>query len=534
MPSVMRFNISLDRSMRTIAIAICIIASLFSRASYAANTWDSQALTGNNNPAGDNTQWWFDPYNWSGATPGDAVAHFLPPSLDAAGSASTDTQINVGTTTLPGGQGVVYDPSSNDPNFATAGSYNYPTGGFGPQVIGALYIARNTTATNVLTIKGDLQVGLGANTSAFQVGRSGSSTGSQNLGEIIQTAGTVTAPTSNLDIGQWEASGWGNGTYDYRGGTLDVYNNLTNHGIRISHGSAGNGTGGVGRFIMHNPASGGYVRTYTLSVASDRTNGDGITRGVGILEFDYENGNTRPIQVLSNLSINNGLDNTPQGAFPASTRSSRLDLVLHSAPTLTAGVPQNLGLIDVNFRNLVGGVINGTGDLDGDTVFNDDRVFSNANAPNPLAVSAAYYQDSIVSAVFGSTKYNWKISYTGNISWTDDNNSVVGSVTGTGGTDVVLIGLNTESVGLPGDFNNDGKVDAGDYATWRKNAVANATLPNDNGVGNQASRFSLWRANFGNPPGAGSSLSSAAVPEPHSILLTLCGLIGVTLARRQL
>jgi len=530
----MRLKTSFQWSMRTIAIALCVISLVANRQSKAATTWDSQSLTTGGQPAGDGTQWWFDPFNWSGTgnNPGDVPPHFLPPSADAAGSAATDTQINSGTTTLPGGQGVVYDPSSNDPNFSTAGSYNYPTGGFGPQVIGALYISRNTTNTNVLTIKGDLEVGRGANTSSFQVGRSGSSAGAQNLGEIIQTAGTVTAPTTNLDIGQWEASGWGNGTYDYRGGTLDVYNNLTNHGIRISHGSAANGTGGVGRLIMHNPSSGGYVRTYTLSVASERTNGDGITRGVGILEFDYENGNTRPIQVLSNLSINNGLDNTPQGSFPASTRSSRLDLELHAAPTVSAGVPQNLGLIDVNFRNLVGGVINGTGDLDGDAVFTDDRVFSNANAPNPLAPSAAYYQDSVVSAVFGSTKYNWKISYTGNISWTDDNNSIVSSVVGTGGTDVVLIGLSTESVGLAGDFNNDGKVDAGDYPTWRKNS-SNAALPNDNGLTTQADRFNLWRANFGKPPGAGSGLSSAAVPEPHSILLALCGLMGAILARRK-
>lgn len=389
MPSVMRFENNRVRRSRTIAMAVGVLAIIAGGESQAATTWDSQALTMLNNPAGDGTQWWFDPYNWSGTgnNPGDNPPHFLPPSADGTGSAATDTQINAGTATLPGGEGVVYDPSSNDPNFATAGTYAYPTGGFGPQVIGALYISRNTTNTNRLTIKGDLQVGLNANTSSFQVGRSGSSVGSQNLGEIVQTAGIVTAPTTNLDIGQWETSGWGNGTYDYRGGTLDIYNNLTNHGIRLSHGSATNGTGGIGKFIVHNPTTGGYVRTYTFSVASERTNGDGLTRGVGIVQFDFENGNTRPIQVVSNLSINNGLDNTPQGAFPASTRSSRLDLVLHSAPTVTAGVPQNLGLFDVNFRNLVGGVINGTGDLDGDTVFNDDRVFSNANAPNPLSPS---------------------------------------------------------------------------------------------------------------------------------------------------
>jgi hypothetical protein len=514
MPSVMRHLLSYVRPAQAIAIGVFLFMCVVGRGSQGAITWDGQDLT----------QWWFDPINWSGIgnAPGDPPPHYLPPSSDAVGTSSTDAQINIGTGTLPGGEGVVYDPSSNDPNFASAGSYAYPAGGFGPQVLGPLYISRNTASTNVLTIKGDMQVGLNANSSAFIVGRSGSTTGAQNLGKIVQTGGIVTAPTSNLDLGSWEASGWGNGTYDYRGGTLDIYNGNTAHGIRISHGSAANGTGGVGTFIMHNPTTGGYVRSYTFTVASDRTNGDGITRGVGVVEFDFENGNTRPIQVLSNLSINNGLDNTPQGTFAASTRSSRLNLVLNSAPTVTAGVPQNLGLFDVNFRGLVGGTIGGTGDLDGDGIFNDDRVFSNANAANPLAVSAAYYQDSIVSATFGSTKYNWKISYTGNITWTDDNNSIVNSVTGTGGTDVVLIGFNTESVGVPGDYNNNGVVDAADYVLWRKNPGS---------FGGDPGGYTTWRTRFGNTSGSG--LSATAVPEPGAILLFIASSVGLLASRRS-
>lgn len=86
------------------------------------------------------------------------------------------------------------------------------------------------------------------------------------------------------------------------------------------------------------------------------------------------------------------------------------------------------------------------------------------------------------------------------------------------GSGIVTVG----AAGLLGDFNSDGKVDAGDYATWRKNDGANAQLPNDNSVGNQAARFSLWRANFGKPPGAGSSLGDgSAVPEPATLLLSL-------------
>ncbi len=85
--------------------------------------------------------------------------------------------------------------------------------------------------------------------------------------------------------------------------------------------------------------------------------------------------------------------------------------------------------------------------------------------------------------------------------------------------------LTVTPAGLPGDFNSDGKVDAGDYATWRKNEVANATLPNDNGAGNQADRFTLWCANFGNPPGSGAGLNGAQVPEPGTLLLAVAGVL---------
>ena len=85
--------------------------------------------------------------------------------------------------------------------------------------------------------------------------------------------------------------------------------------------------------------------------------------------------------------------------------------------------------------------------------------------------------------------------------------------------------------GVPGDFNSDGKVDAGDYATWRKNNNTNNALANDNGLGTPigSAHYNLWRANFGNPPGSGSGLGQAAVPEPSSAILLMlaAALVGI-------
>jgi hypothetical protein len=69
--------------------------------------------------------------------------------------------------------------------------------------------------------------------------------------------------------------------------------------------------------------------------------------------------------------------------------------------------------------------------------------------------------------------------------------------------------------GAPGDFNQDGNVDAADYVVWRKNLDTNNELPNDNdlGVPITTAHYDLWRQNYGNTPPPGSG-SASAVPEP--------------------
>jgi hypothetical protein len=79
---------------------------------------------------------------------------------------------------------------------------------------------------------------------------------------------------------------------------------------------------------------------------------------------------------------------------------------------------------------------------------------------------------------------------------------------------------------LPGDYNDDGKVDAADYVVWRKNEGTTTPLPNDP-IGGMIGldQLNQWRANFGETggSGAGSSINpaEATVPEPATLALLL-------------
>jgi hypothetical protein len=87
--------------------------------------------------------------------------------------------------------------------------------------------------------------------------------------------------------------------------------------------------------------------------------------------------------------------------------------------------------------------------------------------------------------------------------------------------------------GIEGDYNDNGVVDAADYVAWR-NAGPNDTLPHDStpGTVTQAD-YDVWAANFGKPPGSGSSVgTSAGVPEPTAAVLAIVGFIAAFAARR--
>jgi hypothetical protein len=82
--------------------------------------------------------------------------------------------------------------------------------------------------------------------------------------------------------------------------------------------------------------------------------------------------------------------------------------------------------------------------------------------------------------------------------------------------------------GVPGDYNDDGVVNAADYVVWRNNEGTAFTLPNEDpsattqGTVDQED-YDFWVAEFGNTGAAGVSAANlaSAVPEPSSLLVSL-------------
>jgi T5SS/PEP-CTERM-associated repeat protein len=81
--------------------------------------------------------------------------------------------------------------------------------------------------------------------------------------------------------------------------------------------------------------------------------------------------------------------------------------------------------------------------------------------------------------------------------------------------------LSVTIAGVPGDYNNDGQVDAADYTSYRDALGSTTTLPNDTTPGSvTAADYTVWASNYGAVTSSGST-----IPEPtgFAILVVAIG-----------
>ena len=89
---------------------------------------------------------------------------------------------------------------------------------------------------------------------------------------------------------------------------------------------------------------------------------------------------------------------------------------------------------------------------------------------------------------------------------------------------------------LPGDYNNNGNVDAADYIVWRDTlgSTGTALAADGNGSGAiDAGDYDVWRAHFGQMAGSSAGASAnAAVLEPGTLVLLLVGMLAMCSCHR--
>jgi hypothetical protein len=94
---------------------------------------------------------------------------------------------------------------------------------------------------------------------------------------------------------------------------------------------------------------------------------------------------------------------------------------------------------------------------------------------------------------------------------------------------MAILGDDPGPAGVPGDYNDNGVVDAADYVVWRNGGPLQNEVAGVSPGTVTAEDYAAWRARFGNVgavPSAGS-LSAAAVPEAHTFVYLAAGVAGL-------
>ncbi|HEX4412652.1 MAG TPA: dockerin type I domain-containing protein [Lacipirellulaceae bacterium] len=324
-------------------------------------------------------------------------------------------------------------------------------------------------------------------------------TGPTNLGTIELAGGTVEYSKTLTNLAGGTISGRGifrgsaaapggpgltnQGILSFSAGLTDIYGDVNNTGIIVDGG------GSTVTYYDDMVNNGFEIRTVTgsRSVFFGDVSGSGPFTGGGVVELD---GDLKPGNSPANVSFGGNVVIGPTAAtdieLAGTEKGSHYDSLTVAGNVSLSG-KLNLLLID-GFVPAAGesfNIMSAAGGIDG--------TFSSMNLP---ALAGGLY---------------FAVAYTPNA-------------------------VNVSVAGVVGDFNHDGKVDAADYAFWRKNIGETgqglAADGNGDGVVN-SDDFNVWRSHFGQSVGSGAVVTGSAVPEPGIVALAMISLLVAQIKRRR-
>jgi hypothetical protein len=399
-------------------------AALMSSAVFAAAPRPAQAGQVFFYATGD--QSWFNTSNWQNIT--TSTTGTLPESGAYTAAAII---LNANNASMPA-TGLLFDPANQ------IGNANYVARVELSNNSGSFYIASANNAGNSLnSAPNKLTVNSGTlEMYSLTIGRDYSAQLTQNAG-LLKIDNTMKVGGAN-SAGDGLTTINGSGTYEYHGGTLVVMN-----GVQVG---AQNNAGGIaptslttpeeGKFVVYNnEASGAILVNNGFSFATN-TNNAGTT---GIVEFHYDDGNVRPIQVnaLNTTNAKLSLNNATDAGGGTGNTLSELNLVLDQQP---------VGALAIAYFNYPFGPFYDVVQPQNLGLFAENTIAGTATFPKIFYATdgvTGYTQGATISAAYGGITYSWTISYSGLITFSNTATSAYDSTTGisaTGGNDVVLIG----------------------------------------------------------------------------------------------
>ena len=413
-------------------------------------------------------------------------------------------------------------------NSSTAGSLIFDAAGAGPVTITAGGTGTNQnliTATMVFNDTVNVTTSTGGNAAAGMLSLTGNITGPGGL--IKDGPGTVSMAF---------IAGFTSGIKQYQGPTT------VNAGrLRLSQGGTPSLTSSVtvnsgGQIMLITGVSGSNTGIYTFGASSNTLitlNGSGPATDPGAIRLVTANPAPTQVTNLINLAgptainvnsaanqlkLNNSISGA--GSLTVGALGNAADigtLVLNGANTYSGGTTVNLGTLTLEGASatlgtgnvLVDGVTSGTA---GKLIIQSEVLNAIADTATlaltgggSVGVADQGYVDLAANDTVSGLLLGGVAQGPGTYGST--------SSTATFQNDEYFFGpgvLTVAPAALPGDYNLNGVVDAGDYVLWRK------TPGNYGGPGG----YATWRSNFGNPAGSGRNLGPSAVPEGSTLVLT--------------